>query len=587
MSDTMTTRVWDEYKAGLEYQRSMGFSADFPAFEKFKEGEQWPAATKRTQNLPRPVFNVVEMFIRNKRSAIVNQPIAIQYSPAEYSADEQTAALAAEGAKDMTDYARQLWERCDQEELNSELLDDAATLGTGILHYYYDTSVTGGTEHPYVGEIRGETIDPLNIFFGNPQCRDVQRQPYIIISQRLDAEDVKEAARDEGIKEEQLKLIAGDDRHENEGYASAKRELTNRKKVTVLTKYYRVNGAVVFDRCTEHVEIIKERSLTPELPDGAAHVIKRYPIAVMNWYARKKCIFGIGECQTLIPAQKAVNFLKAMELLSTQQTAWPKIITKQGALNQPITNEPGEVLVDHYGNGIGITYLNPPAMSSGASALAQSIFDLMRTVSGVNEVASGEPLGSSISASAIIALQSQAVKPIEEIQSHFWRTIKQVGAIWEDMIKAYYTTERNVTVTDASDDTDPMDNTRAFTGAAYADIEFNLKIDVGASSQYSEALTMSTLDNFLAQGFINQFDYIDLAPDNVVPFKERLKKKWADRDEQKQQLMQEITAELQGQGIMPPDGTMLTDGGTMPEGVTRAGGVGGVELPPIPKAPTI
>lgn len=583
MNDVMTTRVWDEYRAGLEYQRSMGFAADFPAFEKFKEGEQWPAATRRTQNLPRPVFNVVEMFIRNKRSAIVNQPIAIQYSPAEYSADEQTAALAAEGAKDMTDYARQLWERCEQEELNSELLDDAATLGTGILHYYYDTSVTGGTEHPYVGEIRGETIDPLNIFFGDPQCRDVQRQPYIIISQRLDAEDVKEAAKAEGIKEEQIKLIAGDDRHENEGYVSAKRELTNRKKITVLTKYYRVNGAVVFDRCTEHVEIIKARSLTPE---GAAHMIKRYPIAIMNWYARKKCVFGIGECQTLIPAQKAVNFLKAMELLSAQQTAWPKVIAKQGALNQPITNEPGEVLIDHYGNGVGITYLNPPAMSSGASALAQSIFDLMRTVSGVNEVASGEPLGSSISASAIIALQSQAVKPIEEIQSHFWRTIKQVGAIWEDMIKAYYTTERNVTVTDASDDTDPMDNTRAFTGAAYAGIEFNLKIDVGASSQYSEALTMSILDSYLDRGFINQFEHLDLIADNVFPQKERLRKKWSDRDAQKQQLMQEVMAELQGQGMMPAGGAMPDSGG-LPDGVTRAGGVGGVQLPPIPEAPTI
>jgi len=585
MSDVMTTRVWDEYKAGLEYQSGMGFSVDFPAFEKFKEGEQWPAATKRTRNLPRPVFNVVEMFIRNKRSAIVNQPIAIQYSPAEYSADEQTAALAAEGAKDMTDYARQLWERCDQEELNSELLDDAATLGTGILHYYFDTSVTGGTEHPYVGEIRGESIDPLNIFFGNPQCRDVQRQPYIIIAQRVDAEEVKVAAKAEGIKEEQLKLIAGDDRHESEGYASAKRELTNRKKVTVLTKYYRLNGAVVFDRCTEHVEIIKQRSLTPN-PENAAHIIKRYPIAVMNWYARKKCIFGIGECQTLIPAQKAVNFLKAMELLSAQQTAWPKIIVKQGATNQPITNEPGEVVVDHYGNGVGISYLNPPAMSSGASALAQSIFDLMRTVSGVNEVASGEPLGSSISASAIIALQSQAVKPIEEIQSHFWRTIKQVGAIWEDMIKAYYNTERNVTVTDASDDTDPMDNTRAFTGTAYADIEFSLKIDVGASSQYSEALTMSTLDNFLDRGFINQFEYLDLIPDNVLPSKERLKKKWADRDAQKQQLLQEIMDDLQAQGMTMPTGEPASDVGQLP-GMTRAGGVGGVDLPVIPKAPTI
>lgn len=575
MSDVITTRVWDEYQAGLTYQKSMGFAEDFPAFEKFKEGEQWPAATARTRNLPRPVFNIVSMFIRNKRSAIVNQPITIQYSPVEYSTDENAAELASGGARDLTDYARQLWDNCGQDELNGELIDDAATLGTGVLHYYFDNSVKGGQERPYVGEIRGEVIDPLNIFFGDPQQRDVQRQPYIIIAQRLDARAVKEMAKAEGLKKDQLSLICGDDRHENEGYDAAKKELSNRRKVTVLTKYSRKDGAVVFSRCTETVDIITERPLTP---DGAAYIIKKYPVAVMNWYRRKKCIFGIGECQTLIPAQKAVNFLKAMELLSAQQTAWPKLIVKPGAINQPITNEPGETLTDYYGNGTGVAYLNPPAMSSGASALADSIFDLMRTVSGVNEVASGEPIGSNVAASAIIALQSQAIKPIEEVQGHFWRTIKQVGAIWEEMIKAYYKQERNVTVSDMSDETDPAERTRAFTGAAYADIEFALKIDVGASSQYSEALAMATLDNFLAAGYIDQFDYVELAPDNVVPFKEQLKKRWKEKDAQKQALLQQLTAEMQSAPVPVMDA---------PSGLTHPAGAGGAALPPVPTAPTI
>jgi len=574
-----TTKLWDEYRAGLEYQSSMGFAADFPVFEAFKEGDQWPAATQRTRNLPRPVFNIVDMFIRTKRAAIVNQPITIQYTPSEYAADPGAASLASNGAKDFTDYARQLWESCEQDELNGELVDDAATLGTGVLHYFFDSSVRGRGEHPFTGEIRGETIDPLNIFFGDPQCRNVQRQPYIIIAQRVDAEKVREQAKAEGLAKDQLKLISGDDRHEHEGYDAARKELSNRKKVTVLTRYYRKNGAVVYDRCTEHVEIIRERSLTP---DGSAYTITRYPVVVLNWYKRKKCIFGIGECQTLIPPQKAVNFLKAMELMSAQQTAWPKTIVKPGAINQPITNEPGEVLTDYCANGTGIAYLNPPAMSSGASALAQSIFDLMRTVSGVNEVTTGEPIGSNIAASAIIALQSQATKPIEEVQSHYWRAIKQVGAIWEELIKAYYNTERNITTSDISEDDDPANSTRPFLGAAYADVGFRLSIDVGTSSEYSEALAMSTLDNFLNRGFIDQFDYVELAPQNVVPFREQLKKRWADRDAQKQALLQQVMAEAQNMAAQPP---MLPDAGAEPTGVVHPAGVGGADLPAIPKAP--
>lgn len=572
MSEAAKTTVWEEYKAGLEYQTQMGFATNFPAYEAFKEGEQWPQATQRTKNLPRPVFNIVDMFIRTKRAAICNQPLTIQYSPSEYPIDVDAAELATQGASDFTDYARQLWEDCRQDELNNELVDDAATLGTGVLHYFFDNSVRGYGEHPYVGEIRGETLDPLNVFPGDPQCRDIQRQPYIIVSQRVDAEAVKLLAKEAGIKDEQLRLISGDNKTENEGYTAAKYELKNRRKLTLLTKYYRDNdGGVVFDRCTETVEIIKAQPLTPA---GAPRPITLYPIVVMNWYGRKKSMFGIGECQTLIPAQKAVNFLKAMELMSAQQTAWPKILTKQGALHQTITNEPGEVIVDHYGNGPGISYLNPPAMSSGASALAQSIFDLMRTVSGVNEAATGESMGTSMAASAIIALQSQAQKPIEEVQSHFWRAIKSVGAIWAEMIKAYYDTERNITSEEITDGEDPADRTRGFTGRDYADVDFRLRIDVGTSSQYSESLVMSTLDNFLARGYIDQFDYVELAPRNVVPFADRLKKRWSDRDEQMNIMRQQVMQEIQAQGMPLP-------------GMEQPTGVEGTPLPQIPHAPTL
>jgi len=53
-----------------------------------------------------------------------------------------------------------------------------------------------------------------------------------------------------------------------------------------------------------------------------------------------------------------------MMLLSVQQTAWPKIIAKVGALTQTVTNEPGEILTDHFINGEGIKYMQPPNFSS-------------------------------------------------------------------------------------------------------------------------------------------------------------------------------------------------------------------------------
>ncbi len=583
------TKAWEEYQNGLTYQKTMKFNTDFPMYIRFKEGDQWAPKTERTKHLPRPVFNIVKMFIRAKRSSILNQPVSINYTVAEVCDDTLKREFAHNGAQDFSDYARQLWRRCEQDKLNAECLDDAATLGTGIFHYYFDAGVKGGTEKPYIGEIRGETLDPLNVIFGNPQDRNVQSQPYIIIAQRKTVDEVKAIAESEGCK--RVAEICGDEDTADEGYDAAQHEMRGQKKCTLLTRYYRKeDGAIYFDKATKGVDVIKERCLTPE---GRTHKICIYPIEVMNWEIRKKCIFGIGEAVDLIPTQKAINFLKAMEVLSVQQVAWPKVVSKPNALNQPITNEPGEHLIDHCQTGQGIYYLNPPVMSAAATNLVSTLFDLQRTVSGVSEVSTGEPIGASIAASAIIALQNQAKTPIEEVQKRFYRCIQGVGKIWEELIKAYYHTERNITVD--SPEKDELDKTRPFTGTSYADCEFDLQIDVGASSEYGEVLAQATLDKLWERGDITTDEYIELAPHNVIPFKERLKqmreKRGANIEAQLQQItdpqqLQQIaqTAMQMSQQIAPSNAQneIGTPGMTL-----NPAGAGATPLPAIPKAPTI
>ena len=262
---TDSNKTWEQYQNGLAWQRSMKFSSDFPRFVAFKEGEQWPAETERTKNLPRPVFNIVDMFVRTKRAAILNQPITINYTPAEISADDMTREMCAQGASDLTDYCKQLWKRTRQDSINGELVDDAATLGTGIYHCWYDLSVTGGLDKIWRGEIRGETIDPLNFFVSDPQLRDIQRQAWLIISQRVSVETVKRLAEKHGVKHADIELLHSDSDTAGQGYDSAHKELKGEDKITLLTKYHRDdNGNVVMTRCTEKVIICDSVSLTPE-----------------------------------------------------------------------------------------------------------------------------------------------------------------------------------------------------------------------------------------------------------------------------------------------------------------------------------
>ena len=122
-----------------------------------------------------------------------------------------------------------------------------------------------------------------------------------------------------------------------------------------------------------------------------------------------------------------------MMLLSVQDNSWPKMIQKIGALaNQSITNEPGQILTDYTkGSGWGVKYLDTPSFNVQALTLTNSILDITRTVTGSTEVVTGEVLGANMAASAIIALQNQAKKPIEMYQRKFARILERriIGAV--------------------------------------------------------------------------------------------------------------------------------------------------------------
>jgi hypothetical protein len=143
-----------------------------------------------------------------------------------------------------------------------------------------------------------------------------------------------------------------------------------------------------------------------------------------------------------------------------------------------------------------------------------------------------------MAASAIIALQNQAKTPIKELQNKFFSAIKEVGDIWAQFYKTYFSTARRVSIEDEQGKPEPMD----FLGTKYAGIDFKTKTDVGVSSE-RESLVMTVLEGLKASKDIDKFQYIELAPDSAVPFRNQLKKMWekeATKDKQLIQCMQMI-----------------------------------------------
>ena len=257
------TKIWKEWESCKRYQEKKGYTSFFPYIEKFKAGDQWPAQTKKTKNLPRPVFNIVDMFISRKRADIVNQNFIVTFRPAEsLTLNSESERHATEGAALYTDYIKVLLEEMEWDNVATELVDSAASIGTGIVHLYWDNSIYGGYHKRYAGDLRAESIDLLDIGFANPTEKDVQKQKYIIISSRTAVKEVKAIARQRGLDELEISKIKSDKARNLYDEELSVDEDEN-KEVTILTKYYKKNGEVYFDRSTQDVVFIKGQRLTP------------------------------------------------------------------------------------------------------------------------------------------------------------------------------------------------------------------------------------------------------------------------------------------------------------------------------------
>ncbi|AJK28071.1 portal protein [Bacillus phage Palmer] len=533
-------KVEKEYKQSLDYKRSQNFLTSWATYERFKAGDQWPAVTERTKMLPRPVFNIIEQIVGHKVATIMNENIKMVFSALDVDEpDQDNPELEGQdieqwqGADLFSKYSDSVWEHIKQDMLNEEMLENAAAVGSGFIHYYWDPNVKGGNKMKYNGDIKGEVIDAVNVFPGNPQLADIQKQPYIIITSRELVSDVKNAAINNGLPPEYVDMIKEDKETQDQAYDMAQQEQDGDSKITVLTRYYKKNGEVHFVKAAAGV-LIKD-----ETPMG----FERYPIVMMNWKRRKKSIFGVGDIESLIPNQKAINFLMAMQLLSAQLTGWPKMIVNRSYVKQRIKNEPGEIIYTDAPPdkpNSGIEYMNPASMPSHVPELVDNFVGYTKETAGANENAMGENNSSDLNATAIIQLQKAAGIPLESIKRRFYQAMEDVGLIWMQFFKTKYNMLRMIKLQNDEGE----EYHQEFQGTDYADVDMRCKIDIGPSSSYSETLMMSSLDKFLDMQLIDFLTYLELVPKNVVPFKDRLirmvKQKMQEQEQMGEQQFQQL-----------------------------------------------
>ena len=126
-----------------------------------------------------------------------------------------------------------------------------------------------------------------------------------------------------------------------------------------------------------------------------------------------------------------------------------------------------------------------------------------------------------------MALQRASNAPLELVKRNMYQAVEDLGRIYLDMMRVYYGVRLVKARLFQSEmplqmELRQTDRAAAFDFSVLEQLPLQLKLDVGASSFWSEITSIQTLDNLLLQNRISLEDYLERIPDGYVSRKQEL-----------------------------------------------------------------
>lgn len=545
MSKTMTPQsVAKEYEAGLSFNNGIELYDGVQTNENFFIGKQWEGV--KSNGLPTPVFNFLKRVVLFSVANVSTDNLKL-HAKRLPSSGWMPPGAAELLAGILNDQFSAIFEFNKMGSCIREFARNAAVDADGCLYTYWDPDVDTGQASR--GAIRTEVLMNTQVLFGNPNSRDEQSQPYILIERRMILKDARRRAKANGGD---VDLITADTK---EG-GDARLDQLGGDKVTVLLRLWRdeKTGTIHGYECTRNAEIRKEWDLG----------ITRYPITWMSWDFVQDCYHGQAMITGLIPNQIFVNKLFAMSMISLMTLAYPKVVfdkTKVSSWNNRVGAAIG---VNGSVDGVA-KIIDPASISPQISQFIDLAVSYTQKFLGASDVALGDTRPDNTS--AIIALQRAAATPMELTKQNLLQSIEDLGRIYMEFMGEYYG-ERYVEIPY------PEGNGKfvaLFDFSLLKEIPFSVELDVGASSYWSEIASMQTLDNLLMQGKIDTIEYLKRLPAGQITDRENL---IAALEQQKQ-------AELAAVGMSPEEGShtggAVAAGGGQPLPVRGGSGYGSLQ----------
>lgn len=547
-------QVQAEYQKMLGYNTAVNLDETVRANENFFIGKQWEGVDAK--GLPTPVYNFLKQVVLFSVANITTDNIKMQATPLACERTPEDVERVAEVVNKEFD---RLFEFNRVPNLVREYMRNAAVDGDSCLFTFWDDTVDAG--FGLRGGIRTEIVDNMRVGFGNTACRDPQKQPYILIERREMTKELRRAAQEAG-NPRWNDIQPDTENHNTDSYKNSS------ERSTVLLRMWKERKTGTVWACE-----VSGRVMLREPWDMG---LRLYPVTWINWDYIPDSYHGQALVTGLIPNQIFVNKLFAMSMISLMTSAFPRTVYDKTRIPK-WNNAVGAAIGVNGGDVSGVAKIIDPAQISPQIAqFIQTSVDYTRQFLGATSAALGETRPDNTS--AIIALQRAASIPSEITKQNLYKSIEDLGRIYLDFMAAYYGKRKvQVSMPDVGSDIlafagkDPEElETVLFDYGILNDMPMALKLDVGASSYWSEMASVQTLDNLLMQDKISIEEYLERIPDGYIPKRQEL---IASRKQATQQQM--MQPEEQSTGGTPETGALVDLGQKTP--IRGGGGFGDLQ----------
>lgn len=549
--------AWSLYQEALDFNQSVNLDETVKVNENFYIGKQWEGV--QANGLPTPQFNVLKRVTGFVVASMTSEALRITASPlAAYPKDD----TFIEPVRILNEEFESLAERNRLPQLARELARDAAVRGDGCIFTWWDPDAETGQKAK--GAIRSEMVENTRVFFGNPNERRVQEQPWIMIAKRETIRSAKKRAKENG--EADWEQISCDD--EGTSYTDTVKNTYDKVTTVLLLWKDDDKGEVHGYEFCHNAQIRKPWKLG----------IRLYPIVWLNWDYVADCYHGQAMITGLIPNQVFINKAWAMSMLSMMRSAWPKTVYDRTRIAHWDNRVGGAIGVA--GNVEGVAKILDPAQVSPqvfqfiSAAVSQTEESL-----GATSAALGE--GKAYNTSAILSLQKAASTPTELTKQNLYGQMEDLARIYLEFMAANYgkrdvdmPTPDNVRaiVEQANqlaqevgqpEQEIPQEITTEFDFSQLKNHPMSIRIDVGASSYYSEIASLQTLDNLLLNNRITTVQYLERIPDGNVAGRRKLIEELKEEEERQRQAEQAAAEEQKQQAAMQQAQQMMEQNDAM------------------------